>query len=71
MSCKFRLLSDPLFITSKLCEDFMLALAGSGAGAAFGKGIYFAEDCLKVSLPFASNSQDIHIGVVEGNGTRP
>jgi len=28
-------------------EDFMLALAGSGAGAAFGKGIYFAEDCLK------------------------
>merc|ERR1719203_1819996 len=28
-------------------EDFQLALAGSNAGDAFGKGVYFAEDCMK------------------------
>mmetsp|Transcript_130434 Transcript_130434/g.254148 ORF Transcript_130434/g.254148 Transcript_130434/m.254148 type:complete len:1153 (-) Transcript_130434:353-3811(-) len=28
-------------------ENFLLSLAGSSSGAAFGHGIYFAEDCIK------------------------
>jgi len=28
-------------------EDFLLTFAGSAGGSAFGRGIYFAEDCIK------------------------
>jgi len=40
-------------------EDFMLALAGSAAGSAFGKGIYFAEDCMKAD-EYTAEAKDAH-----------
>eukprot|EP00747_Dinoflagellata_sp_TGD_P081573 gnl/TRDRNA2_/TRDRNA2_161361_c0_seq1.p1 gnl/TRDRNA2_/TRDRNA2_161361_c0~~gnl/TRDRNA2_/TRDRNA2_161361_c0_seq1.p1 ORF type:complete len:703 (-),score=128.72 gnl/TRDRNA2_/TRDRNA2_161361_c0_seq1:27-1970(-) len=46
-------------------NDFLLSLAGSNAGDAFGRGIYFAEDCLK------SDEYTVEAGEGRFAGLRP
>lgn len=39
--------TSPAGVNGILLDDFQLALAGSNRGDAYGRGVYFAEDCMK------------------------